>query len=157
MIASFLVQSKTRGDHDGLHFLDGVLPADEHRLRDDRMTNVQLDDFRNFGDCLDIRVVQTMSGIDLEPKFGAFQHPLAYTVEFARLIRFSERVGIAAGVKFDDRRAGFRRSLDLLDVGIDEETHTYALTLQLLDRGADILEVRDDVQPALSRHLRTAF
>ncbi len=76
----------------------------DDRARDDRMADVQFDDFRDRGDRLDVVVVEAMTGIHRQAQRGRRFRRAAQPLEFARARR-PRGLGIGAGMQLDYRRS----------------------------------------------------
>ena len=74
-------------------------------MRDDRMADIQLDDAVDRRDLLDVRVVQTVTRIDLDAERDAQLHATHHALEFALLLAGVVRFRVAAGVKLDHERS----------------------------------------------------
>ena len=88
-----------------LHFLDRLLEANEQRMSDDGVTDVQLIDTTDGGDGLGVVVVQTMPGIDDQSVAETDLDTVANPRQFAGTFRHAVSIGITTGVQFDGRCA----------------------------------------------------
>src|SRR5262249_35144454 len=111
----------------------------EHRLTDQKMTDVELNHLGKRRDRLSTRIVEAVAGMDLKselagklgrltdpPPFGGGRGPI--TVE--------QRVAPGAGVDLDHWRAECRRGLDLRRVRSNEQRHADAGLAKGSDPGA---------------------
>ena len=78
-----VVRSRFRASHgagtgdEGLHLADGLLPADEDGVGDDRVADVQFLDQRQRGDPLDVVVVQPVAALTRSPSSWACSTAIA--------------------------------------------------------------------------------
>src|SRR5258705_9103142 len=93
--AALRARRETCGDHNRLHLAHRVVPAGEDRMRDDRMADIQLDDAVDRRDLLDVRVVQTVTRIDLDAERDAQLHATHHALEFALLLAGVVRFRVA--------------------------------------------------------------
>src|ERR1700738_3292421 len=76
--------SSSRRAHQRFHIAHGLGQAVDYGARHDRVPDVELDDFRNGGDRLDVVVVETMTRIDDQPEARGKFRCGAQPFEFAR-------------------------------------------------------------------------
>ena len=88
-------------------------------MRNDGVTDVQLCNLRDFGDRLDVVIVQPVTGIDLQAQAGRVDRGCADALQL--LTGIGSGFGIGAGVNLDDRRAGGACRLDLDAVCCNEQ------------------------------------
>src|SRR5271163_5045480 len=82
--------------------------ADEDRLADEEMADVQFDNFWQAGDRAGGLEVEAMPGVTLEAERRGLRGCDAQAAEFLiapLTLAFGQRVAPGAGVKLDDRRA----------------------------------------------------
>ena len=104
-----------------LHFLDRLLEADEQRMGDDGVADIQLVDATNGGDGFGVVVMQAMPGVDDQSVTQAGLDTVANPRELAGPLGNAVGIGITAGVQFDSRCADTSGRLDLPRLGIDEQ------------------------------------
>ena len=86
-----------------LHFLHGLLEADEQRVRDDGVTDVQLIDAPDRGDGFGVVVMQAMAGIDDQAVAQTSLDAVTDSRQLAGAFSDAVRIGIAPGVQLDGR------------------------------------------------------
>ena len=103
-------------------------------MRDDGVADVQFMDTGNGRDRLHVRVVQAVPGIDSDAPPNALFHGCFDAHELCLHLGGICGFGVAAGVQFDDGRAGGGSGFDLLRIRIDEQRYADAGVCQLLAR-----------------------
>ena len=95
------------------------LEPPEHRVRDDRVADVQLFDLRNGGHWTDIQIGEPVSGMDREPRFpGVAGRALELGERAAAL---APGMGVPSRVQLHGRDAQGGGAVDGAGVGVDEE------------------------------------
>src|SRR5215469_3227029 len=86
------------------------------------MSNIELNHLRNRRDRLGRRKIETVSGMDFEPRAVGEYSAANNTIELGRS-RMSgrDRITPAPGMDLDDRRTDLRRGFDLRRFGRDEQ------------------------------------
>src|SRR6056297_568495 len=84
------------------------------------MTDIEFGNSAEFGDRLDVSVIQAMPGIDDQPQRLAVLHRLRDTSQFA-LLPVAFGISIAAGMQFNHRCATGQSGFELLRLRIDEQ------------------------------------
>ena len=116
--------------HGRAHGSDRLVEAEEDRLADQGMADVELDDLRDRRDGPDGVEVEAVPGMDLETDPGAVLGCLAQALEFVGdpgWVAVDHRLAIGAGVELDHGRAGGAGSLHDLDLRLHEQRHPDAL------------------------------
>ena len=113
---------KPSGD-EGLHLADGLVEAHEDGARDDRVADVELLDARDLGHGSDVKVREPVPRVDVESQLLREFRRGAELRELGLHVLGTYGLGVAAGGELDCLRAGGSRGLDLLALGIYEETH----------------------------------
>src|SRR5260370_37381447 len=97
--------------------------ADEDRLADQEMADVELDDLRERGDGARARIVEAVAGVAFEAELARCGGGCAKALEFAlgaQRLALSQCVAPGARVQFDDRRARRDRGVERLRPRRDE-------------------------------------
>src|ERR1022692_562031 len=115
-----------RREHQVLHLAHRRGQALEHGARDDRVTDVQLDDLRNRRDGSDVVVIEAMPGVDGQSQGCGNSRARALSFEFAGF-ESTAGLGIGARMQFDHRGAGPLCRLDLRRIGVYEQGDAYTL------------------------------
>src|SRR5260370_18233695 len=85
------------------------------------MTDVQLLDFRDLGDAIDVAVVQPVAGEDDEAELARTARGCGHLVELRAPVAVPPRFRVAACVDLDLRCPDFAAVPDLLEIGIDAD------------------------------------
>src|SRR4051812_16832814 len=106
------------------------------------MPDVQLGQVRNGADRSDVAVVDSVSGVDLQPQIVRLRCGSAKAGQFPAFRRSRKRVCESAGVQLDDLDPKRRGSRNLLGNRVDKNTNADACGLEALDRqrGAEQVE-----------------
>src|ERR1700723_3132852 len=113
------LRTGSRAVHQFLHIAYRLgQPIDDGACHD-RVPDVELDDFRDRRDRLDIVIVQPMTGVDRQPQGGCELRRVSQPFKFAGA-RAPGRFRVRAGMQLDDRSADAAARFDLRLVGIDE-------------------------------------
>jgi hypothetical protein len=148
---------KTRRDHNGLHLAHRILPASKNRMRDDGVTDIELLDTVQRRNGLDVLVMQTVTGIDLETKRATHRETRDDAVKFGTAYELVMGFGIGARVKFDHRRTARVGRTDLRFIRIDKERHAYACARQLATCRGHRFEMAGHIKATLGRQLLALF
>ena len=135
--------------------LHRVLPADEHRMRDDRMADVQFRDFGNRRDRLHIGVMQSVAGIDLQAVLDAVATTPACMRSSSCCCAISVmRIGITAGMESRSPARPLRQRAAICSAsGSMNRLTRMPSRLQLLHRCLHLREISDHIQSAFGRDL----
>src|SRR5687768_2565508 len=115
--------------HELFHFTDRSGQTDASGTGNDAVADVQFREMRHFEKPGDIMVVDPVTRVDLEAAGMTLLGRHRETLDLA-LDEIPHRVREATGVKLDHVRARLGRSLDLLEVRIDEKADFHPGALQ---------------------------
>src|SRR5262245_15443589 len=134
------------GVHGGAKLLHGFIETDEDGAGNDRVSDVQLLDFRDRGHGADVSNRKSVTRVDEEPECGS---ALCGGFESAHGIGLARRVSVASRVQLDRDRAKIARLLYRADIRIDEQARS----------NAGAVHARNAVgqTAAISRHVQAAF
>src|SRR5439155_25445001 len=131
----------------------GGFEPDEHRSCDDRMTDVEFRQVRDFVDKRDVAVINAMTGIDPEAAGAGADCRVAQPFQFLALNFFRVSVGERAGLQLDDFRAELPRCVHLFWLRIDEHADPDADRVQPLYRRRERALVPNEIKPTFGRNL----
>lgn len=90
-------------DYDGFYFGDCIVLVGKDCMCDNGVVDVQLSDFGNGGDGLDVGVMQFVVGIDFQVEFDVSLYGDVDVFQLFLLFMFVGGIGIMVCMKFDDR------------------------------------------------------
>src|SRR5262249_8169470 len=129
----------------------------EKRAADDAVADVQLVQVRDGANLGDVDVIDAVTGIDHEAKRVTLRGADAESLEFVRPRGGVIGVGVGAGVQFDPRSAQLGGEIDLMLVGIDEQTRLDAGGVHRVGAARDLVAVFHDVEAAFGGNFFAAF
>src|SRR5690606_3814607 len=124
--------------------------ADENRLTDQEMPDIELGEFADARHRLDRVEGQPVPGMYFEAEFGAVARRLCEPAEFNGEGRLARLPGfaIASGMQFDDWRAECLGGVELAPVGLDEQRHADARFAELRHHRREALARAGGVEAA---------
>src|SRR6185437_4294015 len=127
------------------HPPDRPLQPPEHRIADDRVSDIELLDLRNGGDGADVEVRESVAGVDGESGLTGMPRCFLELDERPRVL--PPGVGIPPGMKLDGRHTQARRAVDGAGIGINEEGDADVGVLEAADGTRQTAVARLDREP----------
>jgi hypothetical protein len=137
--------------HRGAHLThNGVEPA-EDRFADEKMADIELDNFEQRSDFFRGDEIEAMAGMNFKAlarrKRGAFYDALEFTL-CRRGIASRQSIAPSAGVKLNDRSADRNGGFDLRWLGGNEQRHTNSCSSKFADGSMQALTLAGGIEAA---------
>lgn len=151
------IRSIERGDDAFFHFADSFGDSDEDGSADDAVTDVQFHHTWESGDGADVAVVEAMTGVEFDAGGDGGGGGDAESLDLAVAVGSFAGVGVSAGVEFDAGDSEGDRGVDLVVIGVDEESDFDAGVMAGGDGVLDAGAMGDDVESSLGGQFLATF
>src|SRR5258706_13957924 len=143
----------SRGPQERLHLAHGALDSDERGAGHDGVADVELLDLRDGDDGRDVDVGPTVARSGPAPQLVPRPRRVHHLVQLEGTELFAPGGGVLSGVDLDDARVDLGDRLDLVEIGVHENTDGEPALPEGPDDPLEVALIQDDVQASFGADL----